>query len=217
MWRPPPGGTRASLVSPLLGARLLATDDSLAAPTFVLRSKRQCAAVCWGHPQREHPAWRAQESPASAVRARGTRWPCAVPPFALQHLALRRRVVPTLRLQLKKPIVVSHHAVLADRAFVFQSENPVQFRGPRRATVIVLRLRRPPRKPPVVFRQILPLQVHVGGFLTADLPPPQFLYRSEEHTSELQSHHDLVCRLLLEKKKQNHTIPHQPNQHIIHR
>ena len=28
------------------------------------------------------------------------------------------------------------------------------------------------------------------------------LSRSEEHTSELQSHHDLVCRLLLEKKKQ---------------
>src|SRR5437667_9829610 len=26
------------------------------------------------------------------------------------------------------------------------------------------------------------------------------LRRSEEHTSELQSHHDLVCRLLLEKK-----------------
>src|SRR5437773_4561769 len=25
--------------------------------------------------------------------------------------------------------------------------------------------------------------------------------RSEEHTSELHSHHDLVCRLLLEKKK----------------
>jgi len=27
------------------------------------------------------------------------------------------------------------------------------------------------------------------------------MVRSEEHTSELQSHHDLVCRLLLEKKK----------------
>src|SRR5260221_10719227 len=27
--------------------------------------------------------------------------------------------------------------------------------------------------------------------------------RSEEHTSELQSHSDLVCRLLLEKKKSN--------------
>src|SRR5260370_14477631 len=28
--------------------------------------------------------------------------------------------------------------------------------------------------------------------------------RSEEHTSELQSHLNLVCRLLLEKKKRNH-------------
>src|SRR5436190_6235205 len=28
-----------------------------------------------------------------------------------------------------------------------------------------------------------------------------FADRSEEHTSELQSHSDLVCRLLLEKKK----------------
>src|SRR5882672_12056449 len=28
--------------------------------------------------------------------------------------------------------------------------------------------------------------------------------RSEEHTSELQSHSDLVCRLLLEKKKKKH-------------
>src|SRR5438874_9153521 len=28
--------------------------------------------------------------------------------------------------------------------------------------------------------------------------------RSEEHTSELQSRRDLVCRLLLEKKKKNH-------------
>src|SRR5437773_5914017 len=34
---------------------------------------------------------------------------------------------------------------------------------------------------------------------------PAALARSEEHTSELQSHHDLVCRLLLEKKN-NRTI-----------
>src|SRR5690349_13483372 len=32
--------------------------------------------------------------------------------------------------------------------------------------------------------------------------------RSEEHTSELQSRRDLVCRLLLEKKKKNSTSPH---------
>src|SRR5947207_6159093 len=31
--------------------------------------------------------------------------------------------------------------------------------------------------------------------------PPIGGSRSEEHTSELQSHSDLVCRLLLEKKK----------------
>src|SRR5437868_10894663 len=30
--------------------------------------------------------------------------------------------------------------------------------------------------------------------------------RSEEHTSELQSRFDLVCRLLLEKKKKNNSI-----------
>src|SRR5437773_6579350 len=37
--------------------------------------------------------------------------------------------------------------------------------------------------------------------------------RSEEHTSELQSHHDLVCRLLLEKKKKkNRIIQIQQNQ-----
>src|SRR5690242_21163049 len=30
--------------------------------------------------------------------------------------------------------------------------------------------------------------------------------RSEEHTSELQSHVNLVCRLLLEKKKKKRTI-----------
>ena len=31
----------------------------------------------------------------------------------------------------------------------------------------------------------------------------QISERSEEHTSELQSHSELVCRLLLEKKKKN--------------
>src|SRR5690349_24186269 len=36
------------------------------------------------------------------------------------------------------------------------------------------------------------------------LPNP----RSEEHTSELQSRRDLVCRLLLEKKKKHHSPLH---------
>src|SRR5947207_7127181 len=33
--------------------------------------------------------------------------------------------------------------------------------------------------------------------------PSPTSWRSEEHTSELQSHSDLVCRLLLEKKKKH--------------
>src|SRR3712207_8224545 len=37
-------------------------------------------------------------------------------------------------------------------------------------------------------------------------PPP----RSEEHTSELQSRQYLVCRLLLEKKKQHTTLHRTP-------
>src|SRR5690242_21490781 len=35
-------------------------------------------------------------------------------------------------------------------------------------------------------------------------PLPRRAPRSEEHTSELQSHVNLVCRLLLEKKNKNH-------------
>src|SRR2546421_6247520 len=38
--------------------------------------------------------------------------------------------------------------------------------------------------------------------ILADTPPAPG-NRSEEHTSELQSRSDLVCRLLLEKKKRN--------------
>src|SRR5216683_7357028 len=38
-----------------------------------------------------------------------------------------------------------------------------------------------------------------------------FAYRSEEHTSELQSRSDLVCRLLLEKKKKKEQISDLPN------
>src|SRR5260370_19407207 len=52
-----------------------------------------------------------------------------------------------------------------------------------------------------------------GAGATGALPPPlsgvfsrsraMKTHRSEEHTSELQSHLNLVCRLLLEKKKIN--------------
>src|SRR5438034_5260466 len=47
---------------------------------------------------------------------------------------------------------------------------------------------------------------------SALLLPQGFLAsRSEEHTSELQSHSDLVCRLLLEKKKKYKTLKRHRN------
>src|SRR5204862_5557352 len=39
--------------------------------------------------------------------------------------------------------------------------------------------------------------------------------RSEEHTSELQSRRDLVCRLLLEKKKKKHEHNHVTYEYYI--
>src|SRR5690349_23958707 len=45
-------------------------------------------------------------------------------------------------------------------------------------------------------------RVHVGSGYCG-LGGARHRTRSEEHTSELQSRRDLVCRLLLEKKKKN--------------
>src|SRR5690606_41920520 len=77
--------------------------------------------------------------------------------------------------------------------------------------VLLLRLRRPPRSTlfpyTTLFRSHRPAprrarraQPRAWGRSRpcARAPPP----RSEEHTSELQSRENLVCRLLLEKKKQ---------------
>src|SRR5437588_7552542 len=58
---------------------------------------------------------------------------------------------------------------------------------------VVLRLRGDPQL------VALDLRLDALGALVAD--------RSEEHTSELQSHSDLVCRLLLEKKKHTDKQP----------
>src|SRR5260370_14548400 len=56
-----------------------------------------------------------------------------------------------------------------------------------------------------VFRQALALKpdnLQIKRALAQDLMWSD-KFRSEEHTSELQSHLNLVCRLLLEKKKKN--------------
>src|SRR5690606_41427015 len=52
-----------------------------------------------------------------------------------------------------------------------------------------------------LHQQIRPLAVFLNNGQTAYLPVRLHPQRSEEHTSELQSRENLVCRLLLEKKK----------------
>src|ERR1035441_10826062 len=55
----------------------------------------------------------------------------------------------------------------------------------------------------------------VIDFLHPETRSPGSAYRSEEHTSELQSLRHLVCRLLLEKKKHKHkTTPSAMTSHI---
>src|ERR1022692_5041692 len=46
------------------------------------------------------------------------------------------------------------------------------------------------------------------GDWSSDVCSSDLLLRSEEHTSELQSPWNHVCRLLLEKKKSNHFVSH---------
>src|SRR5438105_12826968 len=69
-------------------------------------------------------------------------------------------------------------------------------------------IRRPPRSTLFPYTTLFRSpRAHARGRrvrVPCDRAPPG-ARRSEEHTSELQSRVDLVCRLLLEKKKLNHT------------
>src|SRR2546430_12784652 len=78
-----------------------------------------------------------------------------------------------------------------------------------------LMIRRPPRSTLFSLHDALPISQRVGGIpdaLPRNRDPRTTSTRSEEHTSELQSQSNLVCRLLLEKKK-DITAPAQSRQH----
>src|SRR5260221_6661420 len=72
-----------------------------------------------------------------------------------------------------------------------------------------LMIRRPPRSTLFPYTTLFRSQHRRGPVdhrahhdaESGDMAERQAAERSEEHTSELQSHSDLVCRLLLEKKK----------------
>src|SRR5476649_3026205 len=68
--------------------------------------------------------------------------------------------------------------------------------------VFFLMIRRPPRSTLFPYTTLFRSERHRSRQPARDRPhDDRVASRSEEHTSELQSHSDLVCRLLLEKKK----------------
>src|SRR5438132_5448418 len=73
---------------------------------------------------------------------------------------------------------------------------------------------------PIYDRRVLPpTGIPLGNIQTTfgflDPYGSELRDRSEEHTSELQSHSDLVCRLLLEKKKKKKKKKYNINTIII--
>src|SRR2546421_2533241 len=58
------------------------------------------------------------------------------------------------------------------------------------------------RRPPPLDQPARPARLLRAQPAPLRAPPPDPAERSEEHTSELQSRSDIVCRLLLEKKKE---------------
>src|SRR5207249_9808495 len=76
---------------------------------------------------------------------------------------------------------------------------PHSFPTRRSSDLLMSRIRDRDTKPELEIRRRLFSGGLKGYRLRPKLPP----YRSEEHTSELQSRFDLVCRLLLEKKKKH--------------
>src|SRR2546430_8975273 len=77
-----------------------------------------------------------------------------------------------------------------------------------------LMIRRPPRSTLFPYTTLFRSQPFPGNSIPHSsfdsVAAATLQYRSEEHTSELQSQSNLVCRLLLEKKKKNHIPTARP-------
>src|SRR2546430_10347107 len=84
-----------------------------------------------------------------------------------------------------------------------------QHRHSRDLLFFFLMIRRPPRSTLFPYTTLFRSSAH-PKLVSKTAPTLGFLQRmntrSEEHTSELQSQSNLVCRLLLEKKKQTRFI-----------
>src|SRR5437870_10873424 len=115
-----------------------------------------------------------------------------------------RRVDPNPRDTLVADSEVSRHTPRRERA--------TSKRGSDRCRESSHRFRVPCRQDPMPAH---PGSPRVSHALAGCAPGPDDMERSEEHTSELQSRGHLVCRLLLEKKK-NATFIHPERTLPIH-
>src|SRR5438132_7378888 len=83
------------------------------------------------------------------------------------------------------------------------------FRSKLRGPAVVIRRAKPNEKIVTLDGVARALTPEMTAICDAERPTivagERTSHRSEEHTSELQSHSDLVCRLLLEKKKCQNT------------
>src|SRR2546426_1668188 len=81
------------------------------------------------------------------------------------------------------------------------------FRSGAAATASAARVSHPRKPPPAWFTKSFRQRVDAAGHRGVPVAGPGVLdIRSEEHTSELQSPCNLVCRLLLEKKKKRESL-----------
>src|SRR3989454_7763897 len=86
---------------------------------------------------------------------------------------------------------------------LFRSPVPPLVGEPRNGKVDLAMIHRAGPAPAIVHVAVVPPRDQHPR--KRDATPRSIVGRSEEHTSELQSPCNLVCRLLLEKKKKKHT------------
>src|SRR5438132_11326228 len=89
-------------------------------------------------------------------------------------------------------------AVAADDGEIQLNGNPITHHSPRLAKQLGIAAI---YQQPALFPELSVAENIAVGLEESSLRRRVDRLRSEEHTSELQSHSDLVCRLLLEKKK----------------
>src|SRR5688572_31090909 len=96
-----------------------------------------------------------------------------------------------------------------------------------RAVFFFFMIRRPPRSTlfpyTTLFRSASSRAIAArtasisSGFVKKSRAPTRSACRSEEHTSELQSQSNLVCRLLLEKKNKQQIVMRRQRYFPVHR